>query len=238
MSPTTRRITRAKNADTHPGDAIPKQVKRTKEQLEAAKEAEKAAKKKKEVADRKKLTNVAQAADNVVLEMKAQAKLEPRVRPKRPLKRAYAMLDVMATSEADNGNQSANSNIGSSGQPRAHLKRPLKRSFAMLNVTGPAPSEADKENQLATSDTGEQSDSYAPSEASVSESIDPASDSDGHAGEPPKKRGKAKKASVLSKIKAHRQHLDPIEEEEQDMEEQQEVLMANELQVPRANHAG
>ncbi|KAF9473085.1 hypothetical protein BDN70DRAFT_900037 [Pholiota conissans] len=199
MYPSTRR-TRAKNANTHPGDAIPKQSRRTKEQIEAAKEAEKIAKKKKEAANHKKLANIAQAADNIVLEAQAQAASEPRVRPS---------------------------------------KRPLKREYAMLNVT-----DADKENHSAT-DTGEQSDSYAPSEAPTSEPIiDPASDSDNHASEPPqKKRGRPKKALVLKEVKARRRHLDPIleieEHESLEKETRDDILMTgvDEREVHRS-HAG
>lgn len=159
-----RPTTRSKNATTHPGDAVPKQVKRTKAELDAAKEALKLVKKKKEVERKMKLTNVAQAADNIVHETQAQEALVPCTRPKHPLKRTYAMLDVTAT---DND-----------------------------------------EIQLATSDTGECSDVYVPSEHPTSEPIDPASDSaDSHTAsvEPPKKkRGRpSKKASVLDEIQLH-----------------------------------
>lgn len=201
MSPSARRTTRAKNATAHPGDAVPKQIKRTKEQLAAAKEAQKSAAKKKEVEKQRKLTKVAQAEDNIVLDMQAQEASEPRTRPS--------------------------------------MKRPLKRTYAMLDVTV-SDSEADGEGQSAMSDTGERSDNYAPSERSASESIDPASDSDGRVVEvPKKKRGRpSKKASVLNEIQMHRRHLDPILEEggEQEVEEQDDVLMAD-APEPHASHA-
>ncbi|PPQ73712.1 hypothetical protein CVT25_000803 [Psilocybe cyanescens] len=73
------------NGSTCPSDAISKQSRQIKEQVAAAKEAEKAANKKKEVKREKKLTNLAQADNNIILEMQAQEASEPHVCPRQPL---------------------------------------------------------------------------------------------------------------------------------------------------------
>lgn len=112
MAPaSSRRTARTKDVNTLPtagAGAVqpPKRVRRTKEQIEAAKEAEKIAKKKKETEKEKKLTNLAQAADNIVIEMQAQQSSEPRARsttlkPPGPLKRTYATLNVFDSDKED-----------------------------------------------------------------------------------------------------------------------------------------
>lgn len=249
MSPSTRPSTQAKTLNAHSGAAAPKRKRRTREEIEAAKEAEKLVKKKQETTNRKKLANVAQAADDVVLEAYSQAAAEPRVRPRKhsvvqqpmgqqptgqqptgqqpvgqqpagkPLKRTYAMLNVIEANGPPVGQQPA---------------KPLKRTYAMLNVT-----EANQENYSA-SDADEQSDNYAPSEAPTSEPIiDPASDSDTHAEPPQKKKGKAKKASILQGVQAHHQHLDPILEEHDEGREEEMigVILSDVGELPRRSHA-
>lgn len=87
--------TRAKNVDVHPGDAVPKQRRRSKAEIQEAAEAEKLSKKQAEVKTRKKLTKVAQAEAAILRNKEADEASEPRVRPRRqPLKRSHALLDV------------------------------------------------------------------------------------------------------------------------------------------------
>ncbi|KJA17561.1 hypothetical protein HYPSUDRAFT_206151 [Hypholoma sublateritium FD-334 SS-4] len=71
----TGRTAPTKQAGASPSPAKtvqPKRTRRTKAEMNAAKEAKEVALKKKEAQKRQKLTNVAQAADNVVLSMQAQ----------------------------------------------------------------------------------------------------------------------------------------------------------------------
>lgn len=93
----TGRTAPTKQAGASPSPAKtvqPKRTRRTKAEMNAAKEAKEVALKKKEAQKRQKLTNVAQAADNVVLSMQAQESSQSRFRPPGPLKRTYAQLNV------------------------------------------------------------------------------------------------------------------------------------------------
>ncbi|KAL0957461.1 hypothetical protein HGRIS_001257 [Hohenbuehelia grisea] len=89
--------TRAKNVDVHPGDAVPKQRRRTKAEMQEAAEAEKLSKKK------------AEAEVGILRDKEAYEASEPRTRPRRqPLKRNHTLLDVTQP-ESDKENHGVSS---------------------------------------------------------------------------------------------------------------------------------
>lgn len=112
--------TKQAGASLSPAKTIqPKRTRRTKAEMNAAKEAKEVAQKKEEAQKRQKLTNVAQAADNVVLRMQAQESSQSRFRPPGPLKRTYAQLDV-----TDDEDQSVSRTVPQSADQQSNFCNP------------------------------------------------------------------------------------------------------------------
>lgn len=205
-SPSPRR-TRAKNGNTHPGDAIPKRNKRTKAEIEAAKEAAKLLKKKKEVEKQRKLTNIAQATDDIVVETQALEASEPRGRPKpkpHPLKRTYAMMNVLEESDKEN-------------QPGAESEAGAELTDFYEPSGG---SESESIDPASESDTQHR-------EAQVVKPLL----------KKKRGRKKASVLNEIQKRRQHLDPILEGDEAEQEMEEQEKAeLMANVNELPRGTH--